>query len=115
MKSHTWRTVENSAPHLLPHLAPGQRVLDAGCGPGTITVDLAARLEPGEVDEDLVATEICAGAGLTLVRVQGGKVLSFGGNIADAPDLADPVMGAVLGLGAEYDHAALPTKIVFPA
>lgn len=49
MKSHTWRTVENSAPHLLPHLAPGQRVLDAGCGPGTITVDLAARLEPGEV------------------------------------------------------------------
>ena len=49
MKSHTWRTVENSAPHLIEHLAPGLSLLDVGCGPGTITVDLAARVAPGEV------------------------------------------------------------------
>lgn len=49
MKSHTWRTVENSAPHLVPHLASGLRLLDVGCGPGTITVDLAERVAPGEV------------------------------------------------------------------
>lgn len=49
MKSHTWRTVENSAPHLAPRLEPGQRLLDVGCGPGTITVDLARRLAPGDV------------------------------------------------------------------
>jgi len=49
MKSHTWRTVANSAPHLVPHLIPGRRLLDIGCGPGTITVDLAVRIAPGEV------------------------------------------------------------------
>ena len=48
-RSHTWRTAENSAAYLLPRLAPGQRLLDVGCGPGTITVDLASRLEPGLV------------------------------------------------------------------
>lgn len=49
LRSHRWRTAENSAAYLLPHLRPGQRVLDAGCGPGTITADLAARVAPGEV------------------------------------------------------------------
>jgi SAM-dependent methyltransferase len=33
----------------VPELRPGTRVLDVGCGPGTITVDLAARVAPGEV------------------------------------------------------------------
>lgn len=58
MKSHTWRTVENSAPHLIPHLSPGLRLLDVGCGPGTITVDLANRLAPGEVIGFDVAADV---------------------------------------------------------
>ncbi|MEV6525243.1 methyltransferase domain-containing protein [Longispora sp. NPDC051575] len=49
LRSHRWRTAENSAGYLLPHLAPGQSLLDVGCGPGTITVDLAARVAPGRV------------------------------------------------------------------
>lgn len=49
LRSHRWRTAENSAGYLLPHLAPGMRLLDVGCGPGTITADLAARLGPGLV------------------------------------------------------------------
>ncbi len=49
LKSHTWRTVENSAAYLIPELVPGKRVLDVGCGPGTITVDMAVRVSPGEV------------------------------------------------------------------
>src|ERR1700733_13214929 len=35
------------AAYLLPYLQPGMSVLDVGCGPGTITVDLAARIAPG--------------------------------------------------------------------
>jgi SAM-dependent methyltransferase len=49
LQSHRWRTVENSAGHLAPHLRPGLDLLDVGCGPGTITVDLAARVAPGRV------------------------------------------------------------------
>jgi 2-polyprenyl-3-methyl-5-hydroxy-6-metoxy-1,4-benzoquinol methylase len=47
LRSHRWRTAENSAGYLLPFLSPGLRLLDVGCGPGTITVDLAARVAPG--------------------------------------------------------------------
>lgn len=49
LRSHTWRTAENSAGYLLEHLQPGLELLDVGCGPGTITLDLAERLAPGRV------------------------------------------------------------------
>lgn len=49
LRSHTWRTVENSAAYLIDELRPGQQLLDVGCGPGTITVDLAQRVAPGRV------------------------------------------------------------------
>jgi 2-polyprenyl-3-methyl-5-hydroxy-6-metoxy-1,4-benzoquinol methylase len=49
LRAHTWRTAENSVGYLLPHLRPGQSLLDIGSGPGTITVDLARRLAPGRV------------------------------------------------------------------
>lgn len=49
LRSHTWRTAENSAAFLLPHLAAGMSLLDVGCGPGTITADLAALVAPGRV------------------------------------------------------------------
>ena len=49
LRSHRWRTAENSAAYLLPHLGPGQTLLDVGSGPGTITADLAERVAPGRV------------------------------------------------------------------
>ncbi|MEV6103930.1 methyltransferase domain-containing protein [Streptomyces sp. NPDC051940] len=49
LRSHRWRTAENSAAYLLGELRPGLRVLDVGCGPGTITADLAERVAPGRV------------------------------------------------------------------
>lgn len=49
LSSHRTRSAADSAAYLLPSLSPGQRLLDVGCGPGTITVDLAALVAPGEV------------------------------------------------------------------
>ena len=49
LRSHRWRDAENSAAYLLPHLRPSDELLDVGCGPGTITVDLARRLPSGRV------------------------------------------------------------------
>ncbi|MCA1192937.1 methyltransferase domain-containing protein [Saccharopolyspora sp. 6V] len=49
LRSHRWRTAENSAAYLLADLTPGAAVLDVGCGPGTITHDFAERVAPGHV------------------------------------------------------------------
>lgn len=49
LRSHSWRTVQNSAAYLAPHLTPGTTVLDVGCGPGTITIDIAAMVSPARV------------------------------------------------------------------
>lgn len=49
LSAHQWRTVENSAAYLIEHLRRGATVLDVGCGPGTITAGLAARVAPGRV------------------------------------------------------------------
>ncbi len=49
LRSHATRTVANSAAYLIPHLRPGASVLDVGCGPGTITADMAVRVAPGRV------------------------------------------------------------------
>ncbi|MFF8828281.1 methyltransferase domain-containing protein [Streptomyces sp. NPDC015131] len=47
LRSHRWRTAANSAAYLVGELRPGLDVLDVGCGPGTITADLAALVAPG--------------------------------------------------------------------
>ncbi|MFB7929827.1 class I SAM-dependent methyltransferase [Streptomyces sp. NPDC056039] len=49
LRSHTWRTAANSAAYLLPSLKPHMRILDIGCGPGTITADLAELVPGGHV------------------------------------------------------------------
>jgi SAM-dependent methyltransferase len=49
LRSHRWRTAANSAGYLLPRLAATDNLLDVGCGPGTITADLAARVPQGMV------------------------------------------------------------------
>ncbi|PWD52243.1 SAM-dependent methyltransferase [Serinibacter arcticus] len=72
LRSHTWRTARNSAAYLLDDLAPGLDVLDVGCGPGTITVDLADIVAPGRVvgvdtshEVLLKASELAAARGVS--------------------------------------------------
>lgn len=42
------RTAANEAGFLLPHLSAGMRLLDCGCGPGSITAGLAEAVAPGQ-------------------------------------------------------------------
>ena len=39
--THSWRTVENSAKYVIPLIKPNFKILDVGCGPGSITIDFA--------------------------------------------------------------------------
>jgi len=47
--AHASRTAANSAAYLIPHLRPGVVLLDVGCGPGSITLDLADLVAPATV------------------------------------------------------------------
>lgn len=65
LRSHRWRTAANSAAYLLPHLRPGIDLLDVGCGPGTLTVDLARHVDPGRVvGIDVVADVVAEATGV---------------------------------------------------
>src|SRR3954452_16972198 len=94
LRSHRWRTAENSAGYLLGELRPGLDVLDLGCGPGTITVDLAARVAPGrvlgiEVDDVVVASarDTVAAAGASNVSIEVGDAYAL-----DVPDASFDVV-----------------------
>jgi 2-polyprenyl-3-methyl-5-hydroxy-6-metoxy-1,4-benzoquinol methylase len=96
LRSHRWRTAENSAAYLLPHLTPGLEVLDVGCGPGTITVDLARRVAPGRVvgldrDADVVAGAQAGAeaAGVTNLSFSVGDIYAL-----EAPDASYDVVHA---------------------
>ena len=58
LKAHSRRGAADSAAYLLAHLRTGMDLLDVGCGPASITADLAERVAPGRV----VALDAAAGA-----------------------------------------------------
>lgn len=49
LATHEARSVQNESPYLLPYLKPGMKILDVGCGPGTITVSVAKLVGDGQV------------------------------------------------------------------
>ncbi|KKY15040.1 putative ubie coq5 [Phaeomoniella chlamydospora] len=49
VNSHARRTAQNSFAFLLPHIRPAHTILDLGCGPGTITCDIASLVPQGRV------------------------------------------------------------------
>ncbi|MFI1161891.1 class I SAM-dependent methyltransferase [Streptomyces sioyaensis] len=68
LRSHTWRTAANSAGYLLDALRPHMQILDIGCGPGTITADLAALVPEGRVTGLERAPEVLEQARATAAR-----------------------------------------------
>ena len=85
LRSHRSRTAENSAAYLLPVLRPGDRVLDLGSGPGTITCDLAGLVA------EVVAVEQTEAA-LDLARQEAARrgVTNLSFQAADAHHLPFP-------------------------
>ena len=84
LRSHRWRTAENSCAYLLHRLKPGLSILDVGCGPGTITMDLARRVQPAKVvgidrSEAVLhgAREAAAAAGVDNVDYRIGDIYSI--------------------------------------
>ena len=49
LNAHSRRGAADSAAYLLAHLRAGMDLLDVGCGPASITADLAERVAPGRV------------------------------------------------------------------
>lgn len=88
LRSHTWRTLENSAAYLVPHLTAGMRVLDVGSGPGTITVDLAQTVFPGAVLGIDVESSMAqrARSYAQSVHVENVEFATGSGYAIDAPD-----------------------------
>lgn len=96
LRSHRARTVDNSARYLVPHLRPDARLLDIGCGPGTLTVDLARLLPAGQVvaidrDQGIVdeTARHAAESGVDNVTARVGDIYNI-----DEPDGAFDVVHA---------------------
>jgi SAM-dependent methyltransferase len=94
LRSHKWRTAENSAGYLLPHLASDAKVLDVGCGPGTITAGLADRVPQGQVtgidaSPEVVEQARAAGGGRANLGFATGDVYAL-----DYPDSSFDVVHA---------------------
>jgi SAM-dependent methyltransferase len=81
---HRRRTAEEAAAFLLPHLTPSMKLLDFGCGPGSITVGLARHLPQGHVvGIDLVpevveqARELAAASDVPNLQLEVGDVYAL--------------------------------------
>ena len=87
------RTVQTHATFFLSRLAPGMRVLDVGCGPGTVTIGLAQATDPGEV----IGVELSLAQTQKIAREARERGLNLRFEIADVYNLpfADASFDAV--------------------
>ncbi|APH44171.1 SAM-dependent methyltransferase [Microbacterium sp. 1.5R] len=90
LRSHSSRTIANSAEYLRPHLTANTRLLDVGAGPGSITVDFAgvvAHVTATEIDENALSLsrDLASSRGLTNLdfAVEDVHALSFADDTFD--------------------------------
>ncbi|KAK0304273.1 hypothetical protein LTR54_017004 [Friedmanniomyces endolithicus] len=87
---HEWRTASNSAAYLLPSLSalatstPSLKLLDVGCGSGTISTSLAALIPSGSVTATDIsptilarAADLAAQAGVTNIVFQEADIYAL--------------------------------------
>lgn len=104
------RTAEREGAFFLAHLRPGMRVLDVGCGPGTITLGLARAVAPGEVvGIDVEPSQIEAAR--ALADEQGIANLRFATGRDEALDFPDGSFDAVFSY-AVIEHVPDPVAVL---
>jgi ubiquinone/menaquinone biosynthesis C-methylase UbiE len=108
LRAHRWRTAANSAGYLLEHLRPGMSLLDVGCGPGTITADLARIVAPGRVTAVENAPDVLATARREVARTGPVSVVAAD---AHALGLASGVFD-VVHAHQVLQHVADPVQVL---
>jgi ubiquinone/menaquinone biosynthesis C-methylase UbiE len=87
------RSAEGHASFFVPHLKSGMKVLDCGCGPGSVTLGIARLVAPGEVvgtdieaSQVTLATENAAKRDVRNVRFEAANIyeLPFADSYFDA-------------------------------
>ncbi|KAF2168513.1 hypothetical protein M409DRAFT_53176 [Zasmidium cellare ATCC 36951] len=68
------RNVANTAKHLILYIKPDSRILDIGCGIGSITIDLAQRVPKGcvvglDISEESIKTARAAAQNLNITNI----------------------------------------------
>ena len=103
------RRLDPNGAFFLPYLNPGISVLDCGCGPGTITRDIAQRIAPGRVvGLDFNADQLAVA--MADSRAQGIANVEFRQGSAYALPFEDSSFDAVFS-HALLEHLKEPVKV----
>lgn len=113
LKSHSWRTIANSAAYLEPHLSAGLSLLDVGCGPGTITAEFAERLAPGVVVGVDASADVIAKASESASATAGAAASNLSFMTADAYALPfDDDSFDIVHAHQVLQHVARPVELL---
>ncbi len=111
LRSHRWRTAENSAAYLLDHLEEGMDLLDVGCGPATLTAELARRVDGGRVVGVDAAPEVLAEARAVTAGVSNVEIVEGSAYHLDFDDASFDVVHAHQVLQHLADPVAALTEM----
>ena len=98
LKSHTWRTIGNSAAYLEPQLAAGLSLLDVGCGRGVMLAGLRTLgFEPYGVEH----SDEAAWHAREVLHIDGR---GFTALLEDVPQLAVKMLPIVAARASHAEH-----------
>ena len=106
--NHQLRTAESDAAFLLPHIKKTDKILDAGCGPGTITTSLAKYASDGktigiDVSPDVLAKAKTLASEANIPTNGPGSVLFEPGNVLEKLSYPDDTFD-IIYCGQLFGH-----------